>query len=357
MTHRPGTIRSAFPGFHPDATTKPSAAGSLRGWFIMETEGVTRTVSVTDLPSRSVESIMRHSQIKNVLEASGFRAPVESIRPLGGGLYNEACILECSADRYVLRIAPPDEQPKLFYEKKMMRSEPGIHRAVRSRTDVPAPEVVHHDFSRQHLDRDFVVMEFLPGDSGSFDRAELGDYVAQVHGICGEEYGYPDREAPTGEEWVEVFRTYVRKIFDDCLRAGAIDQDEHTRFLDFYDERWDAVGHEVQPRLLHLDLWSANILVQDGRISGILDFDRGMYGDPELEFAVLDTYGNTTPRFFEGYGESRPRGAAARTRRNLYLVYEIIKYAFIRLARGGSHSMARNFVGKSLRILDENPPF
>lgn len=300
---------------------------------------------------------MREDTLKKALQASGFSAPLQSVRPLGGGLYNAVYILDAESDRYVLRIAPSEDVPKLFYEKKMMRSEPGIHRTVRSCTDVPAPEIVHYDFSQRHLDRDFVIMDFLPGGSGSFDRAELGDYVSQMHGICGDEYGYPEREAPTGDEWGEVFRTYVKKIFDDCLRADAIDEDEHARFLRFYDDRWDAMTHKVQPRLLHLDLWSANILVQDGRISGILDFDRGMYGDPELEFAVLDTYGNTTPRFFEGYGESRPRGPEARTRRNLYVVYEIIKYAFIRLARGGSRPAARNFVEKCFRILEENPSF
>lgn len=299
---------------------------------------------------------MQPSQLTSLLAQSGFSAPIEAVRSVGGGLYNESYILEGEDGRYVLRIAPPDERPMLFYEVEMMRSEPGIHGLVRRHTDVPAPAVVHHDFSRRHIDRDFLVMEFLPGCAGPFEHEELGRYVRQLHGIRGEQFGYPEREAPTGNSWADLFRTYVRLIFDDCLRAGAIDREEHSRFLDIYDERWDAMTDEVEPRFLHLDLWSANILTRNGLITGILDFDRGMYGDPELEFAVLDTYGNSTPEFFAGYGRERPRGPAARTRRNLYIVYEIIKYAFIRLARGGNRSLARSFVRRCFRILDANPP-
>jgi len=33
---------------------------------------------------------------------------------------------------------------------------------------------------------------------------------------------------------------------------------------------------------------------------------RGLYCDPEFEFAVLDTYGYSSLEFFKGYGKPRP---------------------------------------------------
>ena len=78
-----------------------------------------------------------------------------------------------------------------------------------------------------------------------------------------------------------------------------------------------------------------------------------IHGDPELEFAVLDTYGYSTPEFFEGYGKSRPVDPEAQVRQRLYIVYELIKYAFIRVARGKSMPTGRRHVEQCKRILQE----
>lgn len=275
----------------------------------------------------------------------------------GGGLYNKLFLIESdtknsnySSNRFVLRIAPPDNEPKLFYEKNMMHSEPSLHNLVLKNTDAPIPEIYYHDFSRELIERDYLIMEHLPGKSGNFSHRQLGTYVRQIHNIKGHSFGYAKRDIKRLESWKETFRYYSRLIFDDCLKANSISKDEYLFFNKIYD-KYKEIIEEKEPSLLHLDLWSSNILTENGKITAILDFDRGLFGDVELEFAVLDTYGYSTPEFFEGYGTKRPETREALIRRDLYYVYEIIKYAFIRLARGKSRSVARNYVERSKRIL------
>lgn len=271
---------------------------------------------------------------------------------IGAGHYNDSYYFEADNGKFVLRVAPPDSVPKLFYEIDMMKSEVNIHRLIRERTDVPAPEIVFHDFSRDVIDRDYLVMEYLRGSSGPFDERELGEYVRQIHAIESDKFGYPERAAPTGESWPDIFHTYVKLILRDCLSCGVIDNSEHEYFRSVYDKQGGVIG-DVKPSLLHLDLWSQNILTVNGKITAILDFDRGLYGDPELEFAVLDTYGYSTPEFFEGYGKPRPVNSEAQIRQRLYIVYELIKYAFIRVARGKSMPTGRSHVVQCKRILQE----
>lgn len=275
-----------------------------------------------------------------------------SVSPIGAGLHNDSYYLDSDRGRFVLRMAPPDSVPKLFYEVDMMKSEVNIHRLVREHTDLPVPAIVFHDFSRTVIDRDYLIMEYLEGNSGPFDEQELGRYVRQLHAIQSAEYGYPERPAPRGRHWPDVFRVYVRLIFDDCLACGVIDQAEHSDFLSIYQKHADVIG-DVSASLLHLDLWTQNILTLNGRITAILDFDRGLYGDPELEFAVLDTYGYSTPQFFAGYGRPRPVDSGAQVRQRLYIVYELIKYAFIRATRGKSMSTGRYHAQQCRRILQE----
>jgi len=268
------------------------------------------------------------------------------------GLYNDSYIVTTKDNQYVLRIAPPDDTPQLFYEKHMMHSEPNMHSLLRQHTSIPAPAVCGHDFSRRIIDRDYIIMQFLPGRAGNYDDRELGQYVAQLHSLTGSVYGYPDRDAPTGREWPALFLKYAAMIFADCLQCGVLDKEEHDWFLQIFKDHQQAIK-PVKPSLLHLDLWSQNILTDKGHITAILDFDRGLYGDPELEFAVLESYGAATPGFFSGYGQKRPDSGPAQTRRILYLVYELIKYAFIRTARGGSRSTGRGHVSQCRRILSQ----
>ncbi len=252
----------------------------------------------------------------------------------------------------MIRIAPPDHVLQLFYEKHMMRSEPALHQRIREQTDVPVPEVVFHDFSREVVDRDYLIMAFMEGEPGPFDHAELGRHVCRLHDLQGTRFGYPDRDIETGGSWPAIFGNYFRMIFDDCTSCGIMSADEKQFFLDYYEEHSEVI-RECSPCLLHLDLWTQNILTKNGNISAILDLDRGLYGDPELEFAVLDTYGCSTPAFFNGYGRPRPSGQEARIRQKLYLVYELIKYAFIRSARNGSYSTGRMHVKQCRKIFAE----
>lgn len=277
---------------------------------------------------------------------------VRNHSPITDGHYNDSFFVESSQGEYVLRIAPADDIPKLFYEVDMMKSEPGIHTVVRENTDIPVPAVVFHDFSRDLIDRDYLIMEFLPGEKGFFRDEELGEYVRQLHGIEGGECGYPERAAPTGDNWRELFYRYAELIFGDCCGCGIISEQERDYFLSIYAKYKDIIPSEPRS-LLHLDLWTQNILTENGKISGILDFDRGLYGDPELEFAVLDTYGYSSPEFFEGYGSPRPGDTNARIRRRLYIVYELIKYAFIRYARNHSRPVGRSNVENCKSIIRE----
>ena len=289
-------------------------------------------------------------QIDQILEEGGFSGC--SVKATGTGHYNDSYYIYSDKGKFVLRVAPPDSVPKLFYEIDMMRSEVNLHRLVRKHTNLPVPGIVYHDFSRKIIDRDYLVMEYVEGQPGWFDEEKLGGYVRQLHAIRADMFGYPERAAPMGENWPDIFHTYVRLIFGDCLSCGVIDNSEYRDFLSIYERHRDVIV-DVAPSLLHLDLWHQNILTADGEITAILDFDRGMYGDPELEFAVLDTYGYSSPDFFKGYGRPRSTDTIARIRQRLYIVYELIKYAFIRVARGRRMAVGRSHVTQCQRILKE----
>jgi fructosamine-3-kinase len=83
-----------------------------------------------------------------------------------------------------------------------------------------------------------------------------------------------------------------------------------------------------------MDIWSQNILIdQTGDVTGLVDFDRALWGDVEIEFAVLDYCGISEPAFWEGYNLPRDETSPAMIRRQFYLLYEVQKYMPIRVWR------------------------
>src|SRR5207245_1602958 len=87
-----------------------------------------------------------------------------TLRRSPAGKFNETHFVEGGRAPLVLRVAPPDDRSRmLFYEYRMMHQEPGLHALIRRRTDVPMAAVLAHDFSHTEIDRDFLLMERLPG--------------------------------------------------------------------------------------------------------------------------------------------------------------------------------------------------
>jgi fructosamine-3-kinase len=80
--------------------------------------------------------------------------------------------------------------------------------------------------------------------------------------------------------------------------------------------KWSAILDEIAcPRLLHGDLWLFNLLIErtaEGPlIVGVLDADRGSWGDPLADWTFFLLERRATPQeqalFWKGYG-GRPEG-------------------------------------------------
>ncbi len=307
--------------------------------------------------SFSVETLAR-------LVAAHVAADPAALRftPIRTGKHNTSYWVDSNLDRLVLRIAPPDDAGFLFYERRMMRQEPHLHDLIRAHTAIPAAEVVASDFSRALVDRDYLVMTALPGTplsdvpgltASQFERAleQVGDYLRQLHTLTAPErlgaeaYGYLGEHRPMEPQptWVKAFHVMWNKLLDDVVACGGYSADEAHLMRDLLELHLELFDRPVKACLLHMDVWSQNILIdRAGNVTGLVDFDRALWGDPEIEFAVLDYCGISEPAFWQGYRAERDESPAALIRRQFYLLYELQKYMPIRIwRRNDPHSAAQ----------------
>lgn len=274
------------------------------------------------------------------------------------GKFNTTWFVEGGPRPLVLRVAPPDDPGRyLFYEFCMMRQEPALHALLRQRTSAPVAEVVALDTSRRHIDRDFLLLERLPGLPVS-DHPRLthcrfeellravGDCLRQVHAIQGDAYGYVGDHRPMDPQpdWLSAFTIMWNLLIADVERCGGYMPAEAAYLGRLLDRHHRVFDRPVPACLLHMDVWAQNLLADEqGQLSGLLDWDRALWGDPEIEFAVLDYCGISEPPFWEGYGAPRDRSAEAEVRRQFYLLYELQKYIFIRRVRSGDAGQADRY--------------
>jgi aminoglycoside phosphotransferase (APT) family kinase protein len=171
------------------------------------------------------------------------------LRRCSTGKFNTTYFVEGGPAPLVLRIAPPDDRDRvLFYEHRMMRQEPALHSLLRERTDVPVPAIVARDFSRQDLDRDYLLMERMPGmpisglgnlDPRAFDDIlrEVGRCLRQVHDMTGDRYGYVGEHRPMEprRDWPSAFAIMWHTLLDDIEQCDGYSADEANRMRRLLD--------------------------------------------------------------------------------------------------------------------------
>jgi fructosamine-3-kinase len=156
--------------------------------------------------------------------------------------------------------------------------------------------------------------------------------------------------------WAEAFGVMWNLLLDDVEACGAYTPAEGDWMRTLFERFRDRFERPVAPCLLHMDVWSQNILVdRDGNVTGLVDFDRALWGDVEIEFAVLDYCGISEPPFWEGYGLSRDESPEARVRRLFYLLYEVQKYMPIEMWRRRDWRAAMRYKRHSLALAAQLP--
>lgn len=291
----------------------------------------------------------------------GSDARPRSISKIATGRFNTSYSLEADGRALVLRIAPDPEAEFLFYEKNMMAQEPAVHKIVRERTGIPVPEIVAYDDSRALVPRDYLIMERLPGKPltsarVSYDKVlgQVGQFLRELHEITADQYGYLGAHCPMApqDDWAAAFRIMWDKLIDDVSRVGWYDEEESRALRDLLCTAYEHFDRSVPSSLLHMDIWHENILVDDaGQVTGILDWDRALWGDPEIEFAVLDYCGISEPAFWRTYERDRELSPAAQTRRLFYFLYELQKYIVIREGRHHDSASARQYKTQVMQLL------
>ncbi|MCX5356224.1 aminoglycoside phosphotransferase family protein [Streptomyces mirabilis] len=282
------------------------------------------------------------------LRAFGRSVRITSAVELGGGMYNTTYrLLAEGLDRpVILRIAPAPQR-QFTSERELMRNEYATVPFLATIADL-VPRVLAADWSREITGRDWMVQSHLDGTPapdrlGDYSRtlwpgffAQLGTITKDIHAVSGPRFG--PVAGPGYATWSEAVLASLTAIADDVSRVG-LDAADVRKVADLAAEHHNVLDEITEPRLLTGDLWTVNTMLAAAPtpvISGVLDLDRTLWGDPAADWTIRMASAKTDERtaFWDTYG---PRSTTS-TDAWRALIYEARHLGAIRLERHRLHN-------------------
>jgi aminoglycoside phosphotransferase (APT) family kinase protein len=261
---------------------------------------------------------------------------IRSVIELGSGQFNNTYLLDLAGrDPVVLRVAPSPERAVFWHERFLMRRELAMQPLLAPIAPL-LPTILMSDCSHQILDRDYLFQRWISGTLWWNVEAELaaeehdelwrqfGHLVHTIASVQAESFGLVQC-GPRYPFWsLTIVDWLARSIADAeymCVESAAL-----RRLLELACEHIAILDEITCPRLLHGDLWLFNLLiertVEGPRIVGVLDADRGSWGDPLADWTFFLLERRATPQeqslFWKGYGERPDTGQGARLRSLFY---------------------------------------
>ncbi len=263
-----------------------------------------------------------HAQVARMVERAfpgvTLAPGADAIAELKEGWFNAAYNVCLSDGRQViLKIAPPVGAEVLAYEQDIMATEVASMRRAAQNPGIPVPEIYYFDQAHDLCDSDYFFMEKLSGENFGVIRQnlpaevqaqadrEIGGIVREINTFTGSFFGYDGNPNLRAATWKEAFIKIVDSVLDDGVKKGAeygISVDEIRAVV----QKHAGVLEEITtPVMTHWDAWDLNFFIQDGHITGILDFERVLWAEPlmEAQFRLMAFTGGVTESL-RAYGKT-----------------------------------------------------
>ncbi len=211
----------------------------------------------------------------------------------------------------ILKIAAENTTGNTSNEINLMRAEIEAMRLVSGKCSFKVAEVQYYDCTRTVCSGDYFFMEKLPGENYAFLKAKLPESVIRE---LNQEIGRISREltAFTNAQFgflgdkrrfdslFEFVKTILTNLLSDARKKNVDPGCNAQRLMEELDSEKECFEEVRSATLVHWDLWEGNIVVSRNHVSGIIDWERAMWGEPFMDDRFRKH--NRNIDFLEGFG-------------------------------------------------------
>ncbi len=257
-----------------------------------------------------------HSRVQKILHTD-----VVCTSHLSGGCVGDVRRLTLKDGRDIVAKIGTGSAPGLALEGFMLDF-------LEKSSKLPVPHVL---FADNHL----LLMTFIPNGEpiGTAAEEDAAYHVAALHDVTASEFGFSRdtliggllQPNPVETSWLTFFRDHrLMHIRRQANSARRLPNDVLHRVEAMCADLDKWIVEPAAASLLHGDMWTGNVLVDGGKISGFVD-PAVYYGDPEIELAFTTLFGTFGETFFRRYGELRKLTPGFwEERKDIYNLYPLL---------------------------------
>lgn len=235
------------------------------------------------------------------------------IRELTEGMCNVTYNITFSdGGECILKIAAKDRTGNTSNEINLMEAEVKAMQLVREHCSFKVADVLAYDHSRTICDGDYFFMEKLPGTNYSFIKEklpektkrniarEIGGISKQLCSITNPQFGFLG-DNRRYDHLSDFIHTMLTNLISDGQKKN-VDWGRDTDRLTEEFEKEKHIFDEVRfATLVHWDMWEGNVFVEGDHVSGIIDWERSMWGEAFMDDRFRKH--NLNKDFLEGFGK------------------------------------------------------
>jgi fructosamine-3-kinase len=230
----------------------------------------------------------------------------------------------------------------------LLSSDAQMLEYLSTHSNLPVPKVI------KKLEN-ILITEFIKNNSQASEDAELDAAVklASLHRIHEEQFGFAtdttigifNQPNQQNDSWIDFFkRERVLEFANRSFEEGKLPDDLYMRVITFCDDFDKYLIEPTAPSLLHGDVWSGNVLINDGEVTAFID-PAIYFGHHEMELAFIMMFQTFDAPFFRKYAELFPiQEGFFDERADIYQLYPYLVHA---------RAFGKNYIPYIEKILDK----
>ena len=261
-----------------------------------------------------VKNYYSNEIVKKMYEKSfGKDSSLIEIKRLSGGLKNAVYLISDNNEKVVLKISSIDERKMLTVDRNILWWEAKMLKLLED-LEIPSPMLLSFDDSLEICDFPYVFMSYIDGENflnikNSLSNEqlklleyELGKISLKISSIKSEKFFLPCQPNLSFSNNFEfIYNLFILLVGDATVKQMMVNNISFDEILNLVENRKKSLNNISNICLTHTDLWDGNILIKNGKISGILDFSDLYFCDELMTFYFHTLDEITSINFLDGF--------------------------------------------------------